>query len=304
MKSTTAVILAGGRGKRMDIFCQLRPKPILPFAGKYRVIDFTLSNCLNSGIRSIAALVDHQRLAMSEYLDRWNSTVRARLMGKGGLAILPPETAYAGTADAVYQNLEYLNRQGSDLVLVLAGDHVYQMDYRKMLAFHEETGADVTLGVFRVPFEDAHRFGTCQVESSKRISGFEEKSENPQSNLASMGIYVFNREYLNRILTKDADNPVSTHDFGYAVLPRIVRQDRVFAFEFSGYWQDIGTVEAYYAANMQFLPGKPVLNSEKTWPLLTGSGDLPFPALAQNARVINSLISPGCSIKGQVENSV
>jgi glucose-1-phosphate adenylyltransferase len=301
MKSTTAVILAGGRGKRMDIFCQQRPKPLLPFAGQYRVIDFTLSNCLNSGIKDIAALVDHQRAAMTEYLGRWSS----RHMGKNQMAILPPgSTSYAGTADAVFQNLAYINRQKNERVIILAGDHVYKMDYGKMLAFHEEHGADVTVSVIRVPFEDAHRFGTCLAEPDGRINGFEEKSENPRSNLASMGIYVFNREYLDRVLTKDAENLVSIHDFGYAVLPQIVKQDRVFAYEFSDYWQDIGTVEAYYAANRQFLPADPVLATGKSWPVLSASEGLFLPVQTPGAKIVNSLISPGCHIKGQVENSI
>ncbi len=301
MNETLAMVMAGGRGKRMDIFCQQRPKPTLPFAGKFRVIDFTLSNCIHSQIRNIAALVDYQRPAMTEYLKRWN----AANSEKGCLSILPPQAgSYAGTADAVYQNLRYLDKQGSDRVLILAGDHIYNMDYQQMLAFHDAARADVTVGVVRVPMQEAHRFGTVISEPGGRIKEFEEKLAQPRSNIASMGLYVFNHDFLARRLAEDADDPDSPHDFGYAILPRIVKTDRVFAYEFEGYWQDIGTVEAYYEANMQLIRENPHLNIESDRPILSSRETSSLPQMGKTGEVVNSLISPGCVIEGYVENSI
>lgn len=295
-----AMVLAGGRGKRMDIFCQQRPKPILPFAGNFHVIDFTLSNCINSQIGDIAVLVDYQRSAMTEYLRQWTS-----INEPNNLSILQPKIgSFSGTADAVYQNLDFLKRQGNDRVLILAGDHIYKMDYRKMLSFHEEMNADATVAVIRVPLEQAHRFGTVSVGPEGQIREFVEKSPNPRSNLASMGIYVFNSDFLSKCLAEDAGEPNSPHDFGYAILPRIVKRDRIFAYEFKGYWQDIGTVEAYYEANLQLLDAKPYFNIDNNWPVLTGSRRLPVSPQYDSEKIVNSLISPGCIIKGYVENSI
>jgi glucose-1-phosphate adenylyltransferase len=300
VKKILAMVLAGGRGKRMDIFCQKRPKPILPFAGNFHVIDFTLSNCLNSQIGDIAVLVDYQRAAMTEYLQQWNSMNRS-----DNLTILQPQAgSFCGTADAVYQNLDYLKVQDSDRVLILAGDHIYKMDYRKMLAFHEETKADVTVAVIRVPMDQVHRFGTVSVDSGGQIRDFVEKSASSRSNLASMGIYVFNRDFLARCLIEDAGEPNSPHDFGYAILPKVVKRDWIFAYEFKGYWQDIGTVEAYYEANLQLLDGKPYFNIDNAWPIFTGSRRSAAFSRQDNEKIVNSLIAPGCVIKGYVENSI
>ena len=213
MEKTSAMILAGGRGKRMaDLSRQQRPKPILPFAGNFQVIDFTLSNCVNSQINDIAVLVDYQRSAMTEYLKQWRLN-----NNENRISILQPETgSYSGTASAVYENLDYLKKQGSERVLILAGDHIYKMDYSKMLAFHETAGADATVAVIRVPMEQASRFGTVSVESEGRIIEFVEKSSSPRSNLASMGIYIFNIDFLAKCLSEDAADPNSPHDFGYA----------------------------------------------------------------------------------------
>ncbi len=301
MKKTLAMIMAGGRGKRMDIFCQQRPKPALPFAGNLQVIDFTLSNCIHSQITNIAVLVDYQRSTMTAYLNRWNSANA----GRSDLAILAPrDGSYAGTADAVYQNLNHVAKQNSDRVLVLAGDHIYNMDYQKMLAFHDASGADVTVGVVRVPMQEAHRFGTVTIESGGRIIGFEEKVSQPQSNLASMGIYIFNRDILAQRLAEDAVNPVSAHDFGYAILPGMVGRDKVFAFEYQGYWQDIGTVEAYYEANMQLLSANPLFNLDSTWPIFSSHEPCSLPLPGKNGQIVNSLVSPGCIVEGYVENSI
>ena len=301
MENAVGMILAGGRGKRMDLLCYLRPKPALPFAGKLRVIDFSLSNCIHSQIKNIAVLVDYQRSYMTEYLRNWASANSE----SARISVLPPSIgSYAGTADAVYQNLAYLDSQPGKNVMILAGDHVYRMDYRKMLAFHEKVKAEVTVGVIRVPVEEAHRFGTMFIDREKRIQEFVEKSSNSLSTLASMGIYIFNREILVDRLSQDAAIPDSAHDFGYSILPNMVKQDRVFAYEFSGYWQDIGTVEAYYQANMELLVASPRFSLDSNWPVLSDYSALPVPEQSRDGRVVNSLISPGCIIKGRVENSV
>jgi glucose-1-phosphate adenylyltransferase len=300
-KTEVALILAGGRGKRMDILCHQRPKPALPFAGRFRVIDFSLSNCVHSQIESVGVLVDYQRADMTDYLTRWHSANGSA----GDLSILQPKVgSYVGTSDAVYQNLGYLNEHNADTVLILAGDHVYKMNYREMIAFHRLMKADATVGVVRVPVEEAHRFGTLAIDAEGRISDFVEKSATSRYTLASMGIYVFNKKFLAERLDEDASNPNSPHDFGYAILPRIVKSDRVFAYAFNGYWQDIGTVKAYYEANMELLGTRPRFSLNSNWPILTESVH-PLAGLKSAGGTIgNSLISPGCIVKGHVENSI
>lgn len=300
-ETATAVILAGGRGKRMDLLCHLRPKPALPFAGKLRVIDFTLSNCIHSQIISTAILVDYQRNYMANYLKKW----AVANWKSTNIAILPPTTgSYAGTADAVYRNLGHLDNQSSSNVLILAGDHVYRMDYRSMLDFHEDMKADVTVGVIKVPIEEAYRFGTVIVDSEGKILEFVEKSSKPLSTLASMGIYIFNKEILTERLCEDARTKDSPHDFGFAILPKMVEHERVFAYEFNGYWQDIGTVEAYYKANMELLLSSPRFSLDGSWPILSDYNSLPIPQKSADGNIVNSVISPGCVIKGYVENSI
>jgi glucose-1-phosphate adenylyltransferase len=299
MSQLSAMILAGGRGKRMDILCQGRPKPVLPFAGKFRVIDYSLSNCVYSQISQVALLTDYQRSYMADYIKGWNAN------NGGNLQIREPGNgSYKGTADAVYQNLDYLRKHGGDRVLILAGDHIYRMDYRKMLDFHEKSGADVTVGVLNVPMAQAHRFGTVATGEDGRIMEFVEKSDIPKSNTASMGIYIFNKDVLERRLTEDAAEKASPHDFGYAVLPRIVGRDKVFAYRFDGYWQDIGTIQAYYDANMELIKEPTGLRSNLKSPLLTAERELSSPCMGSKASVTNSVISPGCIIRGRVENSI
>jgi glucose-1-phosphate adenylyltransferase len=301
MEQPLALILAGGRGKRMDILCSHRPKPALPFAGNFRVIDFSLNNCIHSRIADVGVLVDYQRKAMADYLAEWH----ARNGKATRLRVLPPTLgSYLGTADAVYQNLGYLESQAADTVLVLAGDHVYKMDYRRLIAFHRMANADVTVGVVRVPAEETHRFGIVSVDTESRIRGFVEKSSRPNGNLASMGIYVFRKDLLIRRLSEDAAEAGSPHDFGYAVLPRMVRQDRVYAYEFDGYWQDIGTMDAYYEANMELLRERPGYSLDSDWPVFYESDVLPAYVRGGEGNVTNSVVSPGCIIKGTVENSV
>ncbi len=301
MGRVTAIILAGGRGKRMELLCHLRPKPALPFAGKLRVIDFSLSNCRHSQIEDVAVLVDYQRNYMVDYLREWAISN----LQSTDFTVLPPAAgSYTGTAGAVCRNLGYLRSRPGDRVLILAGDHIYRMDYRKMLAFHESVNAEVTVGVARVPIEEAHRFGTACVDGQGKIRGFVEKPLNPTSTLASMGIYVFDKDILIERLVEDDSIPGSLHDFGYSVLPRMVEHNRVFAYEFTGYWQDIGTVEAYYRANMELLVASPRFSLDSSWPVLSDYSALPRPQQSKDGRAVNSLISPGCVIKGRVENSV
>lgn len=301
MAAVIAIILAGGKGKRMDILCQSRPKPALPFAATLRVVDFTLSNCIHSQINDIAVLTDYQRSHLESYLKCWHSAngVTERF------DILEPQNgSYGGTADAVYQNLAYLQRQAADRVLILAGDHVYRMDYRKMLAFHEQVNADVTVGVAPVPIKQAHRFGIVSADTYGRILDFVEKPSLPMSNLVSMGIYIFNKEVLSRRLTEDGQQPDSPHDFGYAVIPEMAKRDRVYAYRFDGYWRDIGTAEAYYAANMEFTNPKLSLGLNGTWPILREETNLPLVRIVKQGSVENSLVGRGCVVKGRVENSI
>lgn len=300
MKKVLAVILAGGQGKRMDILCRTRPKPILPFGGRFRVIDYTLSNCLNSRLDSIAVLVDHLRQEMAHYLVHWQGVNRH----PGRFHILAPcSGSYLGTADAAYQNLNFIEQSGAEHVLILAGDHVYQMDYRRMLAFHERSNAEATVGVVPLPPGEAHRFGIVHTDAEKKVTGFEEKPPFARSNLASMGIYLFKKDVLLRHLAEDAANPASRHDFGYSIMPRLSRTDRVFAYLFKDYWRDIGTTKAYYKANMELLNHKAALKTNGNWPVFSviknGSEEQSQPGI-----VHNSIVSPGCVIKGRVENSI
>jgi glucose-1-phosphate adenylyltransferase len=301
MERAVAMILAGGRGRRMDILCHLRPKPAIPFAGKLRIIDFSLSNCIHSQISNIAVLVDYQRGYLTDCLREWG----AANAPSGQISILQPDTgSYLGTADAVYKNLAYLNGQAGTRALILAGDHVYRMDYRKMLDFHEKVKADATVAITRVPVEEAHRFGTVVIDAESRIQEFTGKSSKSVSTLASMGIYIFNKEVLTERLCEDASKQDSIHDFGYTVLPGMVKHDKVYAYEFNGYWQDVGTVEAYYQANMELLSTGPRFSLNSNWPVLNDKNAIPVPRGSKDGRVVNSLIGQGCIIKGRVENSV
>lgn len=300
MRDTATLVMAGGQGKRMDVLCRVRPKPALPFAGRFSVIDLTLSNCIHSGISDLAVLTDYHRSNMATYLREWGLSNDVR-----GLRILEPQTgSYTGTADAVFQNIPHLNSSNAENVLILAGDHVYRMDYREMIASHVQTGAGVTVAVARVPIEEAHRFGTVSLGDDGEILEFVEKSTNPKSNLASMGIYAFNRDILVQRLTENAVQPDSPDDFGYAILPGMVGRDRVRAFEFTAYWQDIGTPRAYYDANMELLRDQPRFSLRGPHPLLTCRLDQQPPYVSDTAMVVNSLVSPGCVVKGYVENSI
>ena len=301
MKQALAMLLAGGRGKRMDILCKARPKPALPFAGIFRVIDFSLSNCIHSKIQNIAILTDYQRLQMAKYLRSWH----LNNPGYSGVHVLEPAAgSYKGTADAVYQNLDYLKEASANVVLVLAGDHVYKMDYRQMLAFHEQVKADVTVGVIPVPMNEAHRFGIVTIDNEGKVIDFVEKPKVPHSDLVSMGIYIFDKKILCERLIEDANKPGSPHDFGYAIIPEMVRRDRVFAYKFYDYWRDIGTVAAFYEANMEIMDQQRHFSLGESWPILTGVRMLHLPEELVTGTVVNSIIHPGCVVRGRVENSI
>jgi len=296
-----AFILAGGLGKRMGILCHARPKPILPFACRFRIIDFTLSNCIHSGIEDIALLVDHQRTQMSDYVSEW-----ARINSSGSrITILDPKSgSYRGTANAIYQNICSLQANSAKTTLVLAGDHVYRMDYRDMLAFHKEVGADVTIGVVSVALKQAHRFGIVTVDRQHRIVDFVEKPKKATSNLASMGIYIFNTKLLFEHLVEDNKDVSSNHDFGHSIIPAMVNQQKVYAYQFQEYWQDIGTVEAFYGTNMELIRKLPSLSLNGNWPIMTNIRDLVLPKPINTGNIRNSLIGEDCSIDGIVENSI
>ena len=292
MEEAVAMVLAGGRGKRMDILCQVRPKPALPFGGRFKVFDFSLSNCVHSQIRDIGVLTDYKRSHMAKYLQSWS----LNNPGAGEFRVLEPRAgSYKGTADAVYQNLDYLKEANPNKVLILAGDHVYKMDYRQILSFHENAKADVTVGVIPVPIEEAHRFGIVTVDSEGRVVNFVEKPRHPQSNLVSMGVYVFNKGILCERLIEDAAWPDSPHDFGFAIIPGMVRRDRVFAYKFNDYWRDIGNAAAFYEANMEITGQQARFSLDGKWTILSTE---------YTGNVVNCMISPGCVVKGLVENSI
>lgn len=309
MRNVAAVILAGGQGERLGVLAAKRAKPAVPFAGKYRIIDFTLSNCVNSGIYQVAVLTQYRPHSLNDHIGigrPWDLD-RAR----GGVRILQPFQGrrnsdwYKGTADAVYQNQSFLGDWRADVFLILSGDHVYKMDYNAMLAFHEDHRADATVGVMEVPLAEAHRFGTMVTNPDGRVIRFEEKPSEPTSNLISMGIYVFERDVLRRRLEEDARIVGSRRDFGRDVVPRMVDMDRVFAYPFKGYWKDVGTIASYWETNMGLLNDPPDFDLYDTdWVIHTRSEERPPARITERAVVHRSLVSNGCIVNGAVEHSV
>ena len=310
MDKVVAMILAGGQGERLSILSHERAKPAVMFAGRYRIIDFTLSNCVHSGIYTVGVLTQYRPRSLNEHIGIGRPWDLDRSSG-GGVTLLQPYTGrgeadwYRGTADAVYQNLAYLEETRAEYVFVLAGDHIYQMHYDAMLDFHKQSGAEVTVGVVEVPWEDAPRFGTVMTDDDGQLVGFEEKVANPRSNLASMGIYVFNRAALEERLSEDAYDSRSTHDFGRDIIPAMVQRDRVFGYRFNGYWRDVGTLEAYWQANMDVMGEPPAIDLYNIdYPLLTRPYNYPPAKIGPRAHVSRSLISNGCVVAGYVEHSV
>jgi len=304
------MVLAGGEGKRLSILTQKRAKPAAPFAGKYRIIDFTLSNCVNSGIYNVGiatqyrprSLHDHIRAGRPWDLDR----------AAGGVTLLQPYLGrsdsdwYQGTADAVHQNFDFIRRTRPEVVLVLAGDHIYKMNYDVLVNFHCEHDADCTVAVRRVPLEEASRFGVMGVDENYRIVEFEEKPENPKSSLVSMGIYAFDLEALDQARADDLNDDSSERDFGHDIIPRMLAQGkRLFAFPYNGYWVDVGTVYAYWEAHMELLSDEPALDLlDRNWIIHTRSEERPPVNIRTGATVNHSLITDGCVIEGSVEFSV
>lgn len=309
---TQAIIMAGGRGTRLSILSQKRVKPAVPFAGKYRIIDFVLSNCVNSGIFDVGILTQYRPHSLNEHIRAGRPWDLDRELS-GGVTLLQPYQReggaldwYIGTADAVYQNLNIIRRQKTDTVMVLSGDHVYKMDYNPLLRFHRENQADVTIGVIDVPLKDASRFGLLVTDESGRVIEFQEKPLQPRSTLASMGIYVFRTEILAQRLTEDTRLPGSSHDFGQDVLPRMLALgDRLYTYPFESYWVDAGTVQAYWEANMDLLLADPPLDlQERDWVIHTRSEERPPVNVRVGAAISHSLITDGCVIEGRVEYSV
>lgn len=307
---TIAMILAGGEGTRLTVLSEARAKPAVPFAGKFRIIDFTLSNCVNSGIYTVAVLTQYRPHSLNEHIGIGKPWDLDR--SRGGVRLLQPyqqregQHWYAGTADAILQNLDYIEEQRADTVLVLSGDHIYKMNYVPMLEYHWATGADLTVGVMPVPIEQTDRFGIMQVDDDQRIVQFHEKpKERDKGNLASMGIYVFNALSLEQRLTEgSAENP--RVDFGKDVIPAMIAAgDRVMAYRFEGYWVDVGTIDAYWSTNLDLLKPDAALDLyTDQWPIHTRSEERPPAKLGPQSRVISSMVSNGCVIRGTVINSV
>ena len=301
-----AVILAGGEGTRLSILSEKRAKPAVPFAGKYRIIDFVLSNCVNSDIYNVAVLTQYRPHSLNQHLGNGRPWDLDRT--RGGLRLLQPYQGrtegdwYRGTSDAVYQNLPFLDPT-ADTHLILGGDHIYKMDYRPMLAFHQANNADLTVGVLHVPMEETHRFGILTADEEQRIIDFKEKPKQTTSTLASMGIYVFNADVLQSVLYgKNGARPI---DFGKDVVPGMIHTHRVFAYPFGGYWVDVGTVQSYWDANMDLLSPTPALDLyTPDWTIHTRSEEQPPVRLGPDAVLDRSLLSNGCVIDGRVEHSI
>ena len=327
-RNTLALILAGGRGSRLKHLTKWRSKPAVPFGGKFRIVDFPLSNCINSGIRRVGVLTPYKAHSLLLHIQRgWNF-----LRGEFGefVELLPAQQRiesswYEGTADAVYQNLDILRSHNPDYVLILAGDHIYKMDYGTMIAEHVESGADMTVGCLTVDLESAKEFGVMTVDSENWVSEFSEKPADPKPipghenlALASMGIYVFNRKFLFEQLIRDADTPQSSHDFGKDIIPRVIEKYRVLAYPFTdsssgkqAYWRDVGTIDAFWTANLELIGVTPPLNLyDRSWPIWTYQEQLPpakfvFDDEERRGMAVDSMVSGGCVISGaKVTNSL
>ena len=308
-----AVILAGGEGSRLGVLTAKRAKPAVPFAGKYRIIDFPLSNCVNSGIFDLMVLAQYRPQSLIEHIGSGAPWDLNRDF-TGGVKILTPYKArndsdwFAGTADAVQQNFSFIKRDSPDLVLILSGDHIYTMDYEPMISFHLDQRADLTMGTINVPLEQASRFGILATDTKYRVTSFLEKPESPPSTLANMGVYLFNRELLDKILWEDRMNPESSHDFGKNIIPNLVNSDaRVFAFPYTGYWMDVGTFQSYWQAHMDMLSPTPKLKLyNRDWIIHTRTEERPPARLPASAHVYASMVCDGCYIgaDARVESSV
>ena len=309
-KKCVAMLLAGGQGSRLGVLTGKIAKPAVPYGGKYRIIDFPLSNCTNSGIDTVGILTQYKPLELNDYVGSGKPWDLDRL--NGGVHILPPYQGqkggdwYKGTANAIYQNLEFIERYNPEYVLILSGDHIYKMDYSKMIEQHEKTGAACTISVLEVSLEEASRFGIMNTNEDGSIYEFEEKPKNPKSQLASMGIYVFTWEKLKKYLTEDDANPESDNDFGKNVIPLMLNNNELMmVYRFSDYWKDVGTVDSLWEANLDLLNPKIDLNlSDKDWRIYSRTVALPPQYIAESAKVEHSLITDGCEVYGALDYSI
>ncbi len=309
-KECVVMLLAGGQGSRLLSLTEKTAKPAVSFGGKYRIIDFPLSNCTNSGLDTVGVLTQYQPLYLSDYIGTGLPWDLDRIFG--GVHILPPYQGqkssdwYKGTANAIWQNMEFINRYNAEYVLVLSGDHIYKMDYSKLLSFHKKKGADCTVAVIDVPLSEASRFGIMTADNEGRIVKFTEKPKNPDSTKASMGIYVFTKEKLRCYLEKDANDPQSEGDFGKNVIPAMLREgERMFAYPFSGYWKDVGTIGSLWEANMELLGERPELDLyDDSWRIYSRQTASPPQFIASAATLENTSVTAGCEIYGTARNSV
>ena len=309
-KECIAMLLAGGQGSRLGVLTRNNAKPAVSFGGKYRIIDFSLSNCVNSGIDTVGVLIQYRPLVLSHYLgtgEAWDLD-----SSDGGVHVLPPyatETGgqwYAGTADAIYHNIDFIDSYHPEYVLILSGDHLYKMNYNLMLAAHKAKGADLTVSVIEVPWEEASRFGIMTVDEDERIVKFSEKPKEPDSNLASMGIYIFSWPVLRRALLEDHMDPASEKDFGKNIIPRLLAAGmNLYAYRFSGYWKDVGTIESYYEAQMELMRDDTAFNIfENEMRIFSNSNIYPPHYIGENVVVEGSLICNGCVVEGKVSGSI
>ena len=304
-----AMILAGGRGSRLSILSQKRAKPAVPFAGKYRIIDFPLSNCTNSGITTVGVLTQYRPRSLNDHIRTGAPWDLDRM--HGGVWLLQPYERsteierYTGNATAIQLNFDFIRHNTPDYVVVLGGDHIYKMNYDDLITYHQEKRADLTIATLKISPDEASRFGIMETDKDYRVVGFEEKPLLPKSNLGSMGIYVFTTEVLSRVLREDSDDPQSAHDFGKNIIPKMIGADKVYAYQFNGYWVDVGTVQAYWEAHMDLLGDTPPIDLlDRNWVIHTRSEERPPVNIRTGAVVAHSLITDGCVIEGTVEYSV
>lgn len=309
-KDCVAMILAGGQGSRLGALTKNVAKPAVPFGGKYRIIDFPLSNCVHSGINTVGVLTQYQPLELNRYIGNGNPWDLDR--SHGGVYVLPPYQSakagewYKGTANAIYQNLSFLESFKPENVLILSGDHIYKMHYGEMLKAHKESGAAVTIAVMPVPWEEASRFGIMNVDEEGTITDFEEKPAEPKSNLASMGIYIFTYEVLKKYLEADERDPSSANDFGKNIIPAMLENgEKMVSFRFEGYWKDVGTIHSLWEANMDLVDQPPKFDlNDRSWSIYSRNMALAPHYVGQNAKITNSTVTEGCFIDGEIKHSV
>ena len=309
-KECIAMLLAGGQGSRLYDLTKQTAKPAVSFGGKYKIIDFPLSNCINSGIDTVGVLTQYQPLALNEYIG--NGAPWDLDRSRGGLSVLPPYQGYKdsnwykGTANAIYQNINFIKQFNPDYVLILSGDHIYRMDYSKMLEQHKATGAACTVATITVPIEEASRFGICNTNPDNSIYEFEEKPKVPKNNQASMGIYIFTAETLIEYLEVDEADPESSNDFGKNVIPNLLHNgEKLYAYNFEGYWRDVGTIASLWESNMDLIGDDPVLKmNDKSFRIYSRNMARPPQFLGERSSVVSTLVSEGCQIYGTVENSI